>query len=351
MKVIRPTAITSAALTTNAPEQAPDAYSSATTYAADSVVSVTTSGVSKVYRSLQAANTAHTPASSPTWWQYVADTYAEYSVYTSYALNTVVIDALGDSPTHHAYQSLVGSNLGNALSDATKWLDLGPTNRWAMFDQSNGTPTTSSDNLDVTVQMTGRADGLGLFGLSAESVQVTVSTAADGTIYDQTYSLVSDSGIDDFYEYCFEPISYQTDLVLTDIPIYDSPSFRVRITSASRAVSCGTMIVGQSRTIGGTEYGARAGITDYSKKEADAFGNYQIVPRAYAKRQSLKIITDNTKIDGIYTMMADLRSTPCVWVGSDDYAATWSYGFWKDVVVEIAYVNQSVISLEIEGLA
>lgn len=350
MKVINPSTINSANLTSNIPEAAPAEYNAGTTYAINQNAGVTTGTTTLVYRSLQNANTGNTPASEPTWWVYVATTYAEYSAVTTYALADRVINAVTGAPTHHAYESLAAGNLGNLLTDATKWLDLGPTNQLAMFDQINGTATTSSDDIDVSVDVTGRADGVGLFGLTAENVQVTVSTALSGTIYDETYSLISNSGINNWYDYFTEPIVYSEELVLTDIPLNNDPTIRVQITSASGGVLCGTLIIGQTRELGDTVYGFRAGIQDYSKKTVDDFGNYTIVSRPYAKRSTAKVIVENDKIDAVYQLLANLRTTPCVWAATDDRAITWVFGFWKDFVAEITNPLTSEFSLEIEGL-
>ena len=48
--------------------------------------------------------------------------YGVYSAATTYALNAYVIVTTG---VHKIYQSLVASNLGNAVTDITKWLDSG----------------------------------------------------------------------------------------------------------------------------------------------------------------------------------------------------------------------------------
>lgn len=45
------------------------AYNSGVTYALDDQVNVSSGGANKTYKSLQASNLNHTPASSPTWWQ------------------------------------------------------------------------------------------------------------------------------------------------------------------------------------------------------------------------------------------------------------------------------------------
>lgn len=350
MKVIRPFTVTPAALTSNVPEAAPAEYNGASVYGVGAIVGVTTGTATKVYQSLVAGNLSNAPASSPTKWAYIATTYAEYDVAAAYALNDIVISAVTVGATHHAYQSLAAGNVGNALSDATKWLDLGATNRWAMFDLVNGTTTTSAIGIDVTVQMTGRADGVALLGVIGQSVRVTMTDATAGIVYDKTYSLLSDSGITDWYAYFSEEVVYGTDLVVTDLPLYSNAQVRVRITSTLGGVQCGTLVLGQTRNLGDAVFGSRAAIQDFSKKETDTFGNFAVIERSYAKRPTFKLVTDNSQIDAIYSLLSGLRATPCFWVGTEDYAMTWVYGFYKDFAVEITSPLQSEITLEIEGL-
>lgn len=222
----------------------------------------------------------------------VAITGTEYAVSGTYALGATVINTTGTSPTYREYESLIADNTGNALTDATKWLDLGAINRFRMFDTVNGTTTTNATSINVTVAVTGRADSIGLLGLDAETVQVIMTAGVYGTVYDQTYSLLSDSGITSWYEYFSEDVVYSADLVLTDLPLYTDPSIQVIISKASGTVTCGTMILGQSRNLGAAIYGAQGGIQDYSRKEVDDFGNYTLVERSYAKRNRFKLVSE-----------------------------------------------------------
>lgn len=80
MKVLPPVTITpDLVVDSNIFDTAPTAYDAGTTYAADAYASVAgTLGAITIYKSLQAANTGHTPASSPTWWVEVSTTYEEF---------------------------------------------------------------------------------------------------------------------------------------------------------------------------------------------------------------------------------------------------------------------------------
>lgn len=275
----------------------------------------------------------------------VPETLAEYALAGTYALGEQVRSAT----TNHAYESLVAGNVGNALTDAAKWLDLGSTNRWAMFDTVNGTTTTVASPIDVTVAVTGRADGIALLGLTGESVQIIVRDSGAAIVYDQTTSLISDSGITSWYDYFSEEIVYLTDLVATDIPLYTNPTIQVIVTSASGNVSCGTMVVGQVRDLG-TTTGSQAGIQDYSRKETDDFGNYTLVRRAFAKRTTNKIVCDNSEVDALFSLLAQYRATPTIWIGTDDYSHTWLFGWARDWAIELEIGTVSNLSIQIEGL-
>ena len=275
----------------------------------------------------------------------VPETVAEYAVSGTYALGFQVRSAA----TNRAYESLVSGNSGNPLTDTSKWLDIGSTNRWAMFDTVNGTTTTAESPINVTVSVTGRADGLALLGITGDSVQIIARNSDGVVIYDQTISLISDSGISSWYDYFSEEIVYITDVVVTDIPLLTNPTLQVIITGAG-TVSVGTMVVGQVRELGGTVYGARAGIQDYSRKETDEFGNYTLVQRAFAKRSSSKIVCDNSEVDSIFNLLAEYRATPTIWIGSDAFRHTWLFGWARDWSIEIVIADLSYLTLEIEGL-
>ncbi len=302
-------------------------------------------------------------------------TFPEYSATQTYGVGEVVISSSGTAPTHRKYESLVDSNTGNALDDPTKWLDLGPTNRWAMFDTKNGTATTGIDAsdfvslsidfssggtavfvyddyslIDATITVDGRADGVALLGLEATAARITVNAGAYGTVYDQTYSLQSDSGINNWYAYFNEPIVYQADLVVTDLPAYSNPDIRVRIYNSNADAVCGTFVVGQTRELGGTTYGAKGGIQDYSRKETDDFGNYTLVERAFAKRLNARVVCVNEQVDSIFSLLAELRATPVIWLGTETYAFTWLFGWVRDWATEITYPTHSHLTIEIEGL-
>lgn len=272
----------------------------------------------------------------------------EYSAAATYGLEDVVIWTSGTGATFHAYESLQAANTGNSLEDPAYWLDRGAVNRLAMFDKKVGT-VTSGATIDTTVHCETPASGLALFNLSATDVEVTV-TRGGLTLYNETHSLRSSFGISDWYSWLTQVVEYKSDLVLTNLPPISGADVRVEITGGS-TVECGVMVLGRVRSLGtGPFYGARGGITDYSRKTVDEFGTATLVERGYAKRHTYRTMVSKGAVDGVFDLLAQYRATPAVYIGHPDYAMTLIYGWARDWGIEITYPNGNLVALEIEGL-
>ena len=266
---------------------------------------------------------------------------------TAYAVGTKVILA----STHRRYEALGASTGINPASDPTKWLDPGPTNRWAMFDDRVGTAATRTGSLQV-VLVPGAIDAVALIDTDAESATVTLTV--DGvTTYDRTQSFnLGGNAIDNWFSWFFEPIGRKSSLLFLDVPVYANGVVSVTIVRDNPAdtVSCGTLIVGRQFSIGETEHGADIGIIDYSRKEADQFGVVSVVERAFAKRMTARVVMQTDAVDDVHRNLATLRATPVLWIGSETFESLTVFGFYKEFSIDLAYPTVSYCSLTIEGL-
>ncbi|MBI3096335.1 MAG: hypothetical protein HYY97_15815 [Rhodocyclales bacterium] len=278
--------------------------------------------------------------------------YGEWAGGTTYGLAAYCIKAA----THRIYKSLQAGNTGHDPAGEADpanpvwWQDFGATNRWRMFDALVGTQSSAADSIAVVVTLAAVVDSVVLLNVSAASVHVTMTDAAEGVVYDETVSLVSDSGIQDWYSYFFEPIVRKVDFNLSDLPRYLGAAIAITATDTGGTAAIGECILGMAREIGGTQYGAKIGIRDYSVKTQDDFGNYTILERAFSKRGSFSLWVDSGLTSELQTILASYRATPAVYIGTDIHAATMIYGFYKDFDIDIAYPGASLCAIEIEGL-
>lgn len=240
----------------------------------------------------------------------------------AWAAGTTYGDAARVIAGHRVFESLTAGNVGNdPLTTTGKWVEVGPTNRWAAFDQALGTVTTAAAPIVVTLA-SGTADALALLDVTGVAVRVQ----ANG--YDRTQAVAPGA------------------LTFTDLP-----GGAVTVTIAGPGtVSVGTLLIGRMVALGVTEASPTAGITDYSRKEVDDFGEVAIVQRAWSKRMQARALIRADAVDTVFDRIAALRAVPALWIGDADSDALTIYGFFKDFSIEIGDTTAK-LSLTVEGLS
>ena len=270
-----------------------------------------------------------------------------YSAATTYALAARVI------LNHVIYESLQAGNLAKApATEPDWWSAVSPTNRWKLFDFSSSTQTLvdTSDYYEFTPGQAVNAVALiNTSGLLTVRVRLT----------DPSFGVVYDTGLLDvapkppsatWYSWFFEPRTEQTQLVLSELPSYPNAVLRIDVTTTTTGL-IGGLVFGSQRSLGmGVQQGARLGITDYSRKERNDWGDTVLVQRAFSKRASFQLLVSNADLDATFAMLADMRATPCLWMGSSNLGSLVVFGFYSNFDIGIAYANYSECSIDIEGL-
>jgi len=247
--------------------------------------------------------------------------YPEWAAGTTYPLGARVIKAA----THRIYESGAIGNVGNDPAGTSgKWQDIGPTNRWAMFDQALGSTTEAPGQITVSVAP-GAANAVALLDVKAATVRV-VTTGYDRTLVPNASGTVT----------------------FLDLPGTDGQI--TAVITGPDTVEVGTLLVGKLVGLGSTTEDAKAGITDFSRKEADEFGEIQIVERAWAKRMTLPAKIRRDAIDLVAGRIAAVRAKPSLWIGKEGMETLTVYGFFKDFSIAVD-TTICTLSLSIEGLS
>jgi hypothetical protein len=248
------------------------------------------------------------------------------------------------------YISLQNGNTNqNPLTATTYWRRTGPTNKMAAFDDQISTITYATGgggptiNVDIifAVFVADTIDTVGLLNVGGSGTAVAVADAVSKTLlYNETKA------------FSIGGQSFENTAVYTDIPTTSNTGLvSVRITGAFTSI--GTFVTGLATNLGNTQYGASAGIIDYSRKETDEFGNITFVKRNYSKRLNANVSVINSNLNNVQKTLYDLRSTPALWIASTDTQFEESlvvYGFYRDFSTDIAYPTYSICNLQIEGL-
>lgn len=340
--------ITAAMLTSSsAPETAPAAYSGGTTYGLGATASVGVAGNGHdVYESLAPGNIGHAPASSPTWWKLLGRTYGVYSGVKDY----VAGDRAIDDTNHLEYLALTNST-GAALTDTTKWQLTGATNRWRAFDLQRNTATTTPSPLVMTITPGERVDSIGLVGLIASSVTITVTRGAT-VVYTRTENL-SDRATTSWKGYFFGRFSFRTAVALFDLPPYYDAVITITISRSAGDVSCGGIVLGQSIYLGRTLHDAESDALNFSSIDRDFEGNSSLTRRRSVPRTIQQVRSDAVLVKSLYKARIDLNAVPCLWSGLDDIEHAYFeplliLGVYKQFTIRFDKAAHALTTLELE---
>ena len=282
------------------------------------------------------------------------ETVAVWAAGTSYTVGQLV----RRDTTHRIYENLIAGVDAvlpevASVSKIPRWLDLKPTNIWAMFDVQVNTSTTAPTPLVVTTA-TGLTTSFALFNVTnAKTALVEMRNGISGPVVFSKLTTLETVSIDSWFDYFFADFIPQPDLVVDGLPLFNNAYMTVTITGLpGSTIGCGNMVSGVSFDIGATQYGATAGIIDYSRKDTDDFGNVTFTKRAFSKRVSARLIVPNERMNKVQQILASLRATPCAWLGSDvqGFESLSVYGYYKDFSIDVQYHKTSQLSIEIEGL-
>lgn len=240
-------------------------------------------------------------------------------------------------------------SVGVALTVPT-WKVIGAINRYKMFDNVISTQTSRTGTIVVTVVPAQVANAVAFFGLAGNTINVTMTDPIEGTVYNQTKSLQDNTLITDWYAYFFEGIYQKEDAIFADLPSYINGSIIVTIDAGAGTAKCGEMVMGRQQTLGVSNFGTSVSIQDYSIKTVDDFGNVVIQQRAFSKRADYDVTVETPLVSAVQKLLADIRTTPTVFIGEDDKPETVVYGFYKQFNIVISTPSISDCSIEVEGL-
>ena len=274
--------------------------------------------------------------------------YAVWSSATTYAMDGRVIL----TSTHKIYQSLQASNLNkDPTTQPLWWIEVSPTNKWALFDSAVSTQTKQATYIKYTVTPGQTINAIAALNLTnATQIVITVTSASAGVIYTKTVDVSPVSASASWWDWFFGIKRAQTQFVLVDLPSYPDATIKFELYGGA-SLAIGVLLIGQQRAFGaGIKYGAKVGIQDYSRKEKNDFGDTVLVQRAFARRADFELMVSADEVDSLQGFLSDVRAVPCLWIGSTEYEATTVFGFYKTFDILISYPSQSDCNLQIEGL-
>lgn len=278
--------------------------------------------------------------------------YPAWVIGTTYAIGDRCISTV----THRIYESVKESNTGKDPTDVANqsgttayWLDIGPTNRWAMFDSEVSTQTEIASPLTVVLRP-GAFNAVYLCGLDAEAIEMTVQDEPGGNVTFSYSGTLEGSAPADYWEYFFERFRPQVDFIASGIEEYNAAEITITLTRSSGLVKCGVLAVGDLRPLGKTQRGAKAKPKSYSYIKTDDFGNTSIKRRKKATDMSATVVVDLSEANTVLQTVRDMLDVPCVWIGTGlpEYGGLRVFGLGSG---EMSYEPPvAILTLDIQGM-
>lgn len=269
------------------------------------------------------------------------DTLPAWSNATTYAAG----DQVHLASTHRRYQSLQAGNLDkDPATQAAWWVDIGPSNRWAMFDNIVQSATVDAGPIVVNLQP-GPVGGVLLARLHAARVRVVMRDEPGGTVvYDETKNLEAVPVID-WYTWTTAPFKYRTECAFVGLPPYSLCELEITITPiGSEPVEVGVLAAGPYVELGLPLAGISLGAVNYSRVVTDDYGIDRFTPRASARELDFELQATVQQLDAIAVTLTEAYARPHGFVPSrkDRYSSLIVWGVcesWKSSLPEADVVS------------
>lgn len=257
---------------------------------------------------------------------------------------------------HWEWQSLEDGNTGNALpalgeSDA-HWLSVGPTNRYRMFYLNSTVATVGASPLTVTLEPGARTDTVGMDGLIADSVTITVSVSAV-VIWSATMPLRTRNTLT-WSDYLWGRFFQVNEAARSDLPPRYGATIALTFTRTSGDVSVGRMVLGRKEFLGDAGANANSSVINYSTWDRGTNGESSFVPRRNVPTIKVQTISDKARNAKLRKLRDELNAKISLWSWLDDstdkrFGAGLVIGSYNEMSINADYPEYDITSYEIEG--
>lgn len=259
--------------------------------------------------------------------------------------------------THRVYECRVaGVSATTPENDPTKWLDIAPTNKWAMFDNMRSQQTTNLDSMTITITPGERVTALALLGLEAQKVTVTM-TVGSTIVYGPVVRGMSGRITTTWSQYFFGNFDYIPSLLLQDLPPVNGAVITILIENTTgQNVACSEVVVGNKIFLGHAQYNAESDSLNFSKIERNDFGESLLLARRTVPKVNVDLMSDKALVPQIRKARIDLNAVPALWSAMDDkyddpfFEAVFIYGIYKQFTINLSGPSYATVTLELEEL-
>jgi hypothetical protein len=221
--------------------------------------------------------------------------------------------------THRVYRDSVGgAATGSPDVDVTRWVDEGPTNKWAWADRQNGTYTEAVSSL-VIVLAPRSISAIGFSGLvNVATVRVRLwDTDGGNLVLDQVHALRDLSGLSPWWSWFFLKPVYMDRLLISDLPPHPEGRLELTFTApGATTLRVGSITPGGWLNFGGAEITVRAKLRDHGYSITDQWGNSIDNPGAIAQDLTCRAIVPRDLANSVHRSITKTLRRRVFWAPS-----------------------------------
>lgn len=234
------------------------------------------------------------------------------------------------------------------------WIQLKPTNYYAMLDGKTSTQTVKTDELIFEIDNQ-RYDTFSLLGVDALSVTIELVDKTTGQVYQPfNFELLDRSQRIDAYTHYFLPIELRTNVFFEGIYLIGNTKLRVTITKTGDIAKCGRLVFGNSYFLGDTQYGSNLDYQSNSRFDTDVFGNVTLKQISSQPIESHTVSVLTSKIPSIKKKRKELDAIPTLFVADESENSQLEnlliFGFFTNFSIVANNATRSIASINLKGL-
>jgi hypothetical protein len=278
------------------------------------------------------------------------DDAPEYDALTTYATGERVILAA----QHKVYESAIDSNLGNdpAAGNGTNWIEVYATKPWRVFDDTATAVVEQAGTISYTIAPQQLVRGVALIGVSALVATVKVLDGSDVVMATETMYLADYSEMVDALAMVLVEPKQKEIAVFEKVICQPGHKLEITIGNGSGQVGVREIVIGDSFTVGISQFGAEVGIDDYSDSSRDDYGNLTIVQRGYSDTVRIPVAVRTDDVARVKRRLTALRARYALYyftADGNDFGTT-IYGKFKSLKLNLSGPQYSEYDVEIEGI-
>lgn len=284
----------------------------------------------------------------------------EWDVGTTYNLDDIVKVTEVDGVAYHRYYRSTGTQGGSfppeqntpLLPGGQPWEDLGPTNRYKMFDGAKGTLSVKADSVVIEVTPGIVINTVAGLNIQSDSVNVTMTDPTDGVVRNQDIDLLDLSGVIDEYTWFFSPLAKKKNFAVTNLPAYPDATTKITFTNTGENVLVGELIFSYGKDIGTAIYPFTPGTIDYSQQVTDEVtGENSLEIGGFKFFNDYNVFFKSNRTSFVRKTLIEARGKISLFVGNDNIEESIIYGWPSDWSIEEKGTEESMLTLEVTELS